>query len=89
MFSTLVETLDGLDPANGPEMVWAEIDLALSDAGVELALDGASGGELAYDLEPLRERLQSLDALRSQEGELGEEVELDEVVVFETSTVTS
>lgn len=89
VFSTLVETLDGLDPANGPEMVWAEIDLALSDAGVELALDGDSGGELAYDLRHLRARLQSLDALRGQEVELGEQVEPDEVVVFETSTVTS
>jgi len=89
VFSGLVDVLDHLDPANGPDLVWAEIDLALSDVGVELALDGDSGGELAYDLRPLRDRLNSLDALRSQEVELGDEVELDEVVVFETSTVTS
>ena len=88
-FSSLVQTLDELDPDNGPEMVWAEIDLALSDAGVELAIDGEGDGALAYDLRPLRERLQSLENLRTQEVELGEEVELDEVVVFETSTVTS
>ena len=86
-FSSLVQTLDELDPDNGPEMVWAEIDLALFDAGVELSLDGEGDGALAYDLKPLRERLQSLENLRTQEVELGEEVELDEVVVFETSTV--
>ncbi len=89
VFSDLVQILDELDPDNGPEMVWAEIDLALSDAGVELALDGESGEELAYDLRPLRERLQSLEDLRGQEVELDEVVEADEVVVFETSTVTS
>lgn len=89
VFSSLVQTLDELDPANGPQMVWAEIDLALSDAGVELSLDGASDGELAYDLGPLRARLQSLKDLRAQEVELDEGVQMDEVVVFETSTVTS
>ncbi|MAM02020.1 MAG: hypothetical protein CMH51_00495 [Myxococcales bacterium] len=88
--SGLVEAIDGLDPDNGATMVWAEVDLALSDVGVELALGGDDEGEgLAYDLLPLRERLQSLEALRGQTARSGEEVELDEVVVFETSTVTS
>ena len=88
--SGLVEAIDGLDPDNGATMVWAEVDLALSDVGVELALGGDDEGDgLAYDLLPLRERLQSLEALRGQTARSGEEVELDEVVVFETSTVTS
>lgn len=88
-FDDLVRNLDALDPDHGPEVVWSEIDLALSDAGVELALEEASGDELAYDLAPLRARLESLEALRARRAALASEVKLEEVVVFETSTVTA
>jgi hypothetical protein len=83
-FDSLVETLDGLDPANGADTVWREVDLALSDAGVELSLSQDGPEELSYELGPLRERLASLDALREEEVEPHEIVEIgDEVVVFE------
>ena len=85
-FDSLVQTLDELDPSNGAETVWREVDMALSDAGVELAVSDDAPEELSYDLGPLRERFSSLEVLREEEVELDEVVELDdEVVVFETA----